>query len=156
MARQQRERGNPDQPDCDQPGPTETEPEAAAELQEEFLDRLTSAGALCRKVEERLKHISAPSARTLIKLHHLLVLRAQLRTEKDPKLLKLAGDLIRPVLEDVRINERAKTHRLAEKKYRDLVAAQKASFQKELSDVKSAGGLAPETLEVIERELKLL
>jgi len=45
---------------------------------------------------------------------------------------------------------------LAESKYRDQVAASKAAIEKELGRAKRKGGLTPETMEAIERELKLL
>jgi hypothetical protein len=71
-------------------------------------------------------------------------------------LAKPGSDLIKPILDEVALEERSKARRLAEKKYRDLVAAQKASLEKAVADAKTAGGLAPETMEMIERELKLL
>ena len=42
------------------------------------------------------------------------------------------------------------------KKYRDAVKARKAALERELNEVKSAGGISPDTLGKIEAELKLL
>ena len=136
--------------------PAGTGPELAAELEEKFLARIAEAGELCSRVERQLSQTPAPGAKTLIKLHRLLILTALVQPDADPKLAKLAGDLIKPVLDQAVLQERAKTRRLAEKKYRDLVAAQKASLEKLVADAKCGGGVPAETVEMIERELKLL
>jgi hypothetical protein len=139
-----------------EPASAEAEPELTRELIEKFLARIGEAGELCSRVERQLSHTPAPGARTLIKLHRLLILKALVQPDENPKLAKLARDLIKPVLDQVAIEERAKTRRVAEKKYRDLVAAQKASLEKLVAEAKCAGGLPAEVVEMIERELKLL
>jgi hypothetical protein len=136
--------------------PAGTDPELTSAAEEKFLERVAAAGTLCRRVEGQLSQIAAPRVKTLIKLHRLLVLKALVQLDGDQKLAKLAGDLIKPILGEAGLEERAKARRLAEKKYRDLVAAQKASLEKVVAEAKCAGGVAPETLEMIERELKLV
>jgi len=68
-------------------------------LQEDLLNQLAAAAALCRKVEGQLAHNPPPSLDTLLKVHHLLVLKVQAEaeaaSETNPKLLKLAADLIK-------------------------------------------------------------
>ena len=142
--------------DPGEPAPAGTEPALTTELTEKFLARIAEAGTLCSRVERQLSKTPAPGAKTLIKLHRLLVLKALVQPDADPKLAKLAGDLIKPVLDQAVLQERAKTRRLAEKKYRDLVVAQKAALEKVVADAKCGGGVPAETVEMIERELKLL
>jgi hypothetical protein len=163
MARQQRERPQQQESagsDIAKAGgelvPAVAEPELTTELTEKFLARIAEAGTLCSRVERQLSQTPAPAAKTLIKLHRLLVLKALVQPEEGHKLAKVASDLIKPVLDQAALEERAKTRRLAEKKYRDLVAAQKASLEKAVDDAKCGGGLPSETVEMIERELKLL
>ena len=120
--------------------------------QEQLLDQIARAAERCREVEELLSRNPAPELETLIKLHRVLILKFSLEAEVAPELLKLAKDLMRPVMDWARLQEQCKRRELAELKYRDQVEAQKAARDK----AAHGEALSPETLEKIERELKLL
>lgn len=81
---------------------------------------------------------------TLIKLHRVLVLKLSLEADARPELLKLAKDLMKPVLDWARLHEKRQDRALAEQERRDQA-------QRETED----RGLRPETLAKIERELNL-
>ena len=131
--------------------PTERRPPGKGR-QERLLDRIARAAERCREVEELLGRIPAPELETLIKLHRVLILKFSLEAEVAPELLKLAKDLMKPVLDWARLEEQCKRRELTEQKYRDQVEAEKAARDK----TNHGEGLTPETLEKIERELKLL
>src|SRR5215472_11172955 len=105
MGRQKPERPSPQRVDHptepSEPAPARTEPELTAELTEKFLARIAEAGTLCSRIERQLSQTPAPGAKTLIKLHRLLVLKALVQPDEDHKLAKLASDLIKPVLDQV-------------------------------------------------------
>ena len=64
---------------------------------------------------------------TLIKLHRVLVLKLSLEADGAPELLKLAKDLMKPVMDWARLQEKRKDRALAEQKHRDQLEAQKAA-----------------------------
>jgi hypothetical protein len=120
--------------------------------QEWLLEQIARGARQCREVERQLRRHPAPEVETLIKLYRVLILRFSLEAEAAPELLKLVNDLMKPVLEWGRLEEKRKERQLAERKYRDQVETRKAA------ETRAAKGdtLTPETLEKIERELNLL
>jgi hypothetical protein len=128
-------------------------PPAAAKTQELVLDQLEVAARFCRKVEQQLGTLTAPELDVLIKVHRVLVLKLSLEAEADPRLVGLVKDLMKPVLDYARLEELRRTRELAERKYADRCAAEEAARQRECQ--RGAGGLRPETVDRIERELNL-
>ena len=116
-----------------------------------MLAQIAEGAGLCVEVERQLSRNPTPQLETLIKLYRVLVLKICVEAEGAPSLLKLANELMRPVLEWARLEEKRKERELGEQKYRDQV--EKAAREK--CDG-AAGALTPETLAKIERELKLL
>ncbi len=110
-------------------------------LQEQLLEQLENGARECAAVERRLSGHSGRETETLIKLHRALVLRCSIDPAGLDEMVKMTRDLMRPVMEWARLEEKRREREAAE-----------ASKQKEAE----GGGLAPETLEKIERELNLL
>jgi hypothetical protein len=91
---------------------------------------------------------------TLINLHRVLVMKLSAQANLAPTLLPLVTNLMRPVLEWARLEEKQKDRRLAEAKFRRRLADQSATRLAEDADSEKA--LTSETLEKIERDLNLL
>ena len=134
-----------------QPKAIATSKGSPRKLQEQLLAQIAEGAGLCVEVERQLSRNPTPQLETLIKLYRVLVLKICVEAEGAPSLLKLANELMRPVLEWARLEEKRKERELGEQKYRDQV--EKAAREK--CDG-AAGALTPETLAKIERELKLL
>ncbi len=122
-------------------------------LETQLLLQIAKAARECQAVEAEFGRNPAPPLETLIKLHRVLVLKLSTQANLAPNLLSLVAQLMRPVMEWARLQEKQKQRELAEQKYRDELAAQKAVRDKELSGETDA--LTPETVAKIERELHL-
>ena len=120
-------------------------------LEQKLLRQISRGAALCRAVERSLAGNPAPEVETLIKLFRVLILKFSVEANAAPGLLKLVNDLMKPVLDWARLEEKRKEREFAEHKY----AAQKTASEKATKDASGQNALSPETLEKIERELKL-
>jgi hypothetical protein len=125
-------------------------PEDPEELQERLLEQIAEGGKLCQEIESQLRQHPSPELETIIKLHRVLVLSLSAEAQAMPERFHLVSALMRPVMEWARLEEKRKVRELAEQKYRDEAAAQKAK-----EDSGPGSSLTPETLEKIERELNL-
>lgn len=110
--------------------------------------QITHGGRLCAEVERVLSQNPAPELETLIKLYRVLILKFSLEANVSPGLFQLVCNLMKPVMEWARLEEKRKERELAEQKYRDSVDTKKAIHAE-------GAALTPETLQQIERELKL-
>ena len=126
------------------------------ECQEKFLDRITRGAQTMRTIEESFRDNPDPHIEALLRNFRLIIAELTVQGDIDPEKIKLIPVLMSPVMEYARLTEKRREIELAENKYRDHVAAQKAALEREIGAAKVAGGLTPETLEKIERELKLL
>jgi len=125
--------------------------------QQEALLRQIATGA--RQHQEVLREFArhpAPELETIIALHRVLILKLSTQANADPRLIELVGQMMRPVMEHARLVEKRRELELAEQKYRDQVAERVRSIQAEIGRAKAEGGMRPETIEAIERELRLL
>lgn len=86
----------------------------------------------------------------------MLILKFSLEAEVAPDLFRLANDLMKPVLDWARLQEKRRERELAEQKYRDQVEVQKADRDQHARAESGADGLTPETVEKIQNELRLL
>jgi hypothetical protein len=132
-----------------------TKSTAAQPVQERVLDQIGEAARLCRELEQHFAGHPAPELGTIIKLHRVLLLKLSAQTDLAPELLDMVKELIKPVMDWERLEEKRKDRELAEKKYQDQVEAQKAAAARE-GQGPAAGALTTETLEKIEQELSLL
>jgi hypothetical protein len=125
------------------------------EVQQRLLNQINRGAALCAEVERRLAGNPAPELEMLIKLFRVIILKLSVDANLAPDLLKLVNDLIKPVLDWARLEEKRKEREFSERKYHEQAAAQQADRVKEQKAANGENALTPETLEKIERELKL-
>jgi hypothetical protein len=131
--------------------------EVALEEDREWLLAQIGEGARhCKAIEAEFGKNAAPELETLIQLHRVMVLQLIGKGKTARETIGLVTALMRPVMEWARLQEKRKTRELAEERYRAQVEAEKAANQRELEAANSEGGLSPETLEKIERELRLM
>ena len=121
-----------------------------------LLDMIARGARQCRELERELGKTAAPELELLIQLHRALILKLTTEANAAPALLSAVADLMKPVMDWARLEEKQRLRRFAEKKYRNQVAAQKAAIEREIRAAKATGGISPETLERVERELRLL
>jgi hypothetical protein len=126
------------------------------QVQEELLAQITHGGRLCLEIEKQFGENPAPELETLIKLYRVLILKFSLEAQVAPELFRLVTDLMKPVMEWARLQEKRRERELAEQKYRDQAEAQKASQAKEQQARSGEAALTSETIEKIQRELKLM
>src|SRR5262249_26365541 len=124
-------------------------------LQEKLLEQISRGAALCREIERGLAGNPAPALETLIKLFRVLILKMSVEANLAPDVLKVVNDLMKPVLDWARLEEKRKEREFAEHKYQEQVAAQQSARAKASQEASGESALSPETLEKIERELKL-
>ena len=127
-----------------------------AKARRQLLEQIRAAAKHCREVEQELGKNPPPELETLIKVHRVIILQLSAQTECNPETARQVTALMKPVMDWARLQEQVKARVLAETKYRDQVAAQKAALERELNAAKNEGGLSPETLAKIERELNLI
>ena len=125
------------------------------EIKQKLLNQINRGAALCAEVERRLAGNAAPELETLIKLFRVIILKLSVEANVAPDLLKLVNDLIKPVLDWARLEEKRKEREFSEQKYQEQAASQQAARGKEQKAGNGENALTPETLEKIERELKL-
>lgn len=124
-------------------------------LQTKLLDQISRGAAQCREIERNLAGNPAPELETLIKLFRVIILKLSVEANVAPDLLKLVNALMKPVLDWARLEEKRKEREFAEHKHHEQTAAERAAREKAGSDAGGENALSPQTLEKIERELKL-
>ena len=124
---------------------------STAPREEQLLERLEEAADRCAELERHFDTHPPPEIEFLIKLHRAKVLKLSLQPTS-PVMVKLITDLMKPILDWARLEEKRKDRELAERKYHDQSDARKTA------EAEAAGenALSPETLARIERELNLL
>ncbi len=125
--------------------------ETRQQLQEALLAQVSQSGTLCSELERELSRNPPPELETLIALHRVLVLKLSLEANVSPAVFRALGDLMKPVMEWARLQEKRKDRELAERKHRDSVEARKAAA----GERREGDALTPETLQKIQSELKL-
>ena len=123
---------------------------------ERLLEQINAAARHCHQVEQQFGNNPPPELETLIKVHRVIVLQLSAQKEFKAETVRQITALMKPVMDWARLQEQVKARELAEAKYRDQVEAQKAALEREINAAKIEGGLSPETLENIERELNLM
>jgi len=122
---------------------------------EALLERLRSTACYSQQVEQELAKLTTPELETIMKLHRLLILKLSTQAELQPELWDVLKDLLKSVLDWGRLQEQQKEREFAQQKYREQLEAKKAEEQAEQNRSENES-LAPNTLELIELELKLL
>jgi len=126
------------------------------QTREQLLDQIAEGARHCQQVEKEFGKNPPPELETLIKLHRLTILQLSAQKNADRETISQISALMRPVMDWARLEEKRKDRELAEQKYRDEVEAQKSEAERKDRETNKEGGLSPETLEKIERELKLM
>jgi hypothetical protein len=121
-------------------------------LEEQLLDQIEFAGDQCRKLDRAFRKSPAPVIDTLLKVHRVLVLKLNNQANADPKLIALASSAFKPLFEWTRIDMKREELEDAKLERRNEADLKRASEQRDAT----REGLRPETLEQIEKELKLL
>ena len=128
----------------------------SAREQQRVLDKITSGRQRCDEIESELQEHPAPELDTLIKLHKVLILHLSSQGVADPALLKLADNMLDRVIGYAKHCESVRMGSLTLQKYQDQVAERKAVMEREIAAARKTGGITTDTIERIERELKLL
>jgi hypothetical protein len=142
------------------PDPRASAPRAAApgrkRRPEKLLEKIALSARQCQELERQFGQNPPPKLETLLKLHRVLIFRLSTGADDQASLLQAVADMMKPLLTWAGLQEKRREQDLAERKYRDQVAAQKAAIERELAAAKEGGGIRPETLERLERQLRLL
>lgn len=129
-------------------------------LQEHLFTTIATGGRMQKELAAAYAKNPAPEIQQLIEVSKTLIMSLQVQGAANPEWLKLANAMQQTVLNYLSGETRAKLEarkiELSESKYRDQVAERKRSMQETLDKAKTTGGISEETLEKIERELKLL
>ncbi len=120
-------------------------------LQNALVTQIADAAHQCQQVEAEFSRHPAPPLETLVKLHHVIILKLSAQANVVPTFLSLITDLMKPVMQWARLEEKKKLREFAQKKYRDQLHAQGAAS----ADAAGKNALTDDTLEKIERELHL-
>lgn len=123
------------------------------DAQQIILDQISSGAALCAEIERQLGDQPAPGLETLIKLYRVIILKLSVEANTAPELWKLVNDLMKPVIDWARLEEKRKGREFVEQKHHDQVA--QIAAENARGAAKGEKALTPETLQKIEHELKL-
>lgn len=126
--------------------------EEALVTQESLLARIARGAVLCRQLEAQLRQHPAPEVETIIKLYRVLLLKLSVEVQETPDLRHLVATLVKPVMDWARIEEKRQDREWLREKHRDAVAGRDAARG---GRTRHEAALSAETLEKIERELKL-
>ncbi len=124
-------------------------------MQERLLGQIASGSRQCKEVEAALGKNGAPELDTLIKLHRVLILKLSTEVNTKPETIEIVAQMMKPVMDYAKLEEKRRELALSEQKYRDQVRANSEALQRELKKAKAEGGISNETFEFVEQKLKL-
>src|ERR1035437_3148040 len=129
--------------------------ERDGQAEETFLARITSGAQQMKRFDAAFAENPEPMLAQI--MARLKVLTAMLSTQAvaNPEAFGQLDVLLKYLLDWEKVQIKGSESALAAQKYRDLVAERKRAIEAELGKARTGGGLTPETLERIERELKL-
>src|SRR5262249_52655223 len=109
-----------------------------------------------REIQKEFERNPAPALHTLIQLQQLIIFQLRSRAEGDSTILRLVNDLLRPIMAWATLEQKKVEHELTKQKYEDKRQADKEAADHAQRRAKGGGGIRPETLAEIERELRLM
>lgn len=89
-------------------------------LQDQILQRIASGSDTCTQIEREFTRHPAPEMETLLKVLRVMIMNLSLHGQAQPELLQLAGNLLKPVMEHLKIQERGKDRELEERRVKLL------------------------------------
>jgi hypothetical protein len=126
--------------------------------QAKILGLITSGSRQAAEVEKQFARNPAPQLDTIIKLHRVMILQLATQSVDHPELIDITNQLTKTVMDFVSGQTKANLEKskinLGERRVK-LLESKAAAFDQVKAAVNS-GGITPETLTKIERELKLL
>mgnify|MGYP007071578106 CR=1 FL=1 len=122
------------------------------------LAQITSGSRQSAEVEKQFAKNPAPQLETLIKLHRVIAMQLATQSVDHPELIEVANGLTKTVMDYASGLTKAEIEKqkLALSDRRVKLLEQKAAAFDKVKEAVNSGGLTPETLTKIERELKLL
>jgi len=89
-----------------------------ARQQEKLLAQIATGARQCQEVEKQLAISGgAPELETLIKLHRVLILKLSAEGNANPELLELVGQMMKPVIEFSKLEQKKRELELNEKRF---------------------------------------
>ena len=129
-------------------------------LEDRLFSTIATGGRMNKELDAAFAKNPEPGIEQLIRISKTLIMSLQVQGATDPEMLKLANSMQQTVLNYLSGQTKAQLEErklnLSESKYRDQVAERKRALEATLKAAKSTGGISDETLEKIEKELKLL
>jgi hypothetical protein len=123
-----------------------------------LLAQIASGARQTAEVEKQFAKNPAPALETITKLYRVLIMQLTTKSVDHPELIEVANHMTKTVMDFVSGQTKAEIEKskinLAERRVK-LLEAKAAAFDK-VKEAVSSGGITPETLTKIERELKLL
>jgi hypothetical protein len=128
--------------------------------EDQLLAQITTGAALHKRVKEQFATDAPPELQTLIDLHRVLIMQFSTQAATSPKMLELADRSMRTVMDYFSGQTKAALEReklsLGSRRVKLLEEKSENALRLIAEAKKTTGGVTPETLEKIEKELKLL
>lgn len=87
-------------------------------MQDQLLERIASGAQACQQIEKQFSKDAPPELETLLKLLRVQIMTLSVQGQADPELLQLAGNLLKPIMEHLKIEQKREELGLAKDKYR--------------------------------------
>ena len=129
------------------PAPADTKRRRAARLQKMMLRLITEGARQTDELERQLASHPPPELETLLKLHRVLILQLTLKAVDGSGRLRVAQELMRPLLQWAQIEEK---RRAREERARAADPSRKLTLEEERRQA-----LENETLNLCEQQLRL-
>jgi hypothetical protein len=86
-------------------------------MQDQLLDRIATGAQASRQIEQQFAKDAPPGLETLLKLLRVQIMTLSMQGQADPELLQLAGNLLKPVMEHLKIEQKREELDLAKDKF---------------------------------------
>lgn len=124
--------------------------------EEKLLHSIATGAQLCRKLDAEMGANPPPELDTIMRLNRVLIMSLSTTGQANPEHLQMADRMTRTVLEHMKVLEKRQDRALMERRV-VLLEEKSANALRLIAEArKSTGGVTPETLEKIEKELRLL
>jgi len=123
-----------------------------------ILSQITNGARQSAEVEKQFHKNPAPQLETIIKLHRVMIMQLATRSVDNPDLIEITNSLTKTVMDFVSGQTKAEIEKakISQGERKLVLLERKAAAFDQVKQAVNSGGLTPETLTKIERELKLL